>query len=270
MRLNNEHLSRTFLRIDERILQTDLDFLSKGILSLVLSYHVEGKKYFGGHDSMARYMGVSRSTVKRKLKDLECNGYLCISLNNAKEHATNIVDLGDKAIKLFTAVIQAPAQQQQSRSIPTRSRIETPIVVDEAPKTIKSNDHSPDRRSEHGVEWKNLEPKDQTIWDEVDPSKAILTSMDAMIPIEVFKHLSYNPKKGKDVITVDDAVRVLELYGVSPECTKRELQKLERAGWSSTLTKVKCLQRVGEELLKEGKRVRQPKPMSIWWHYENQ
>lgn len=93
---------RRFTRNFDPVMEcTRLDAEEKLILAEVISYRVNQKNFFKSLETTASRLGVSRSTVKRRMERLRETGFVQISVSRRNFNQTNVVRLGPATLDLF-------------------------------------------------------------------------------------------------------------------------------------------------------------------------
>lgn len=230
MQLSNENLSNSFLRVDPVILDLPLDASSKLILSFILSWHVQGKSYYGGNESLARLVRVSRSTLKRRLAELKMKQYITITINTDKQSQTNTIDIGERTIKLFLdreSVKSIETSEPVPVKVSPKAEDIAPVMTSiEAPAIPSSTERmTATQVSSNSNTSRSTPQRDEPI------STVQLESESDQLPVEVIRAMSYWPSKGRDNFSERDAVLVFALYGRSRSEAIEWRDRLQAMGW---------------------------------------
>lgn len=181
-----------------------LDAIQKLVLAEVLHYRVGGLQFHMSMDSLSTRAGTSRSTLKKRMRDLEKRRFIEVTVSRRNFNQANVVEVGPATLALLQRSGVVESRNEHMASTTDDPFQEPPFTA------VKPQRQPPAEKAA---------PRTATPKRAARPTwqvNKVVSSADEKLPVELFKMLNYNPSKGRE-LTEADAVKVFAWHGVANE-----------------------------------------------------
>lgn len=233
-------------KFDPVMESTDLDAIEKLVLAEVLHYRVSGRPFYMSMGKLCIRAGTKRSTLKKRMRDMESRGYIHVTVSRRNFNQANVVEVGPATYSLLQGTEG------------TRSRDEDGMdSFDEVllrPPALATKPKHPTAEPKHSASGQALQQKrKRPTW----PVNKMVSKFDELLPAELFRTLTYNPSKGKE-LTETDAVKVFAWHGLSNERAWEWWDARTKAGWPPMFTRWELCRKAAAKLADEQDRSMEP------------
>lgn len=224
---------------------TDLDAIQKLILAEVLHYRVSGLIFRMSMDRLRARVGTSRSTLKTRMRDLERKGYITVKVSRKNFNQANMVEVGSATYSLLQG-----REVTLSREEDVMDPFDEVLVYPPTPATRTKHPTAEPKHSGSGlaVPQKRKRPTWQV--------NKVVSQFDEKLPSELFRTLTYNPSKGKE-LTEADAVKVFAWHGLANERAWEWWETQENRGWLPMFDRLELCRRAAAKLAAEQERTKE-------------
>lgn len=225
---------------------TDLDAIEKLVVAEVLHYRVSGLLFYMSMDTLSMRVGTSRSTLKKRMRDMERKGYIHVTVSRKHFNQANVVEVGPATYSLLQGT-------GVTRSLDEDGTGSFNEVLLHPPAPAAKPKH-PTAEPKHSASGQALQQKrKRPTW----PVDKVVSSAGEKLPEELFKMLHYHPAKGRE-LSEADAVKVFAWHGLSNEKAWEWWDARTRAGWPPTFDQLELCRQKAEKLVAEQELSKEP------------
>lgn len=220
---------------------TDLDAIEKLVLAEVLHYRVSGRPFYMSMGKLCIRAGTKRSTLKKRMRDMERRGYIHVTVSRRNFNQANVVEVGPATYSLLQGSGATRSCDEDSTGSFNEVLLHPPAPATKPKHPTAQPTHS---ASGHASPQKRKRPTWQV--------NKVVSSAEEKLPVDLFKMLDYNPSKRKE-LTEADAVKVFAWHGLSNEKAWEWWDARIRAGWPPTFDQLEICREKAAKLAAEQK-----------------